>query len=333
MGNFEEKIFLFAKNTQALKKEFVWENIISKQLAALLCTLKNKEADCGAVRESHSLLKQHTGVFSAFRGNLAVCLAAMLSLSDDKEQQLKRTLDVHQMMKAQNFKSSDYLAVAAYQIAALAGPDRYLQVVQKSKAFYDAMKTDHPFITGKDDYIFAAMLGLGDIETRSGAERLEDLYRQLQQQFGGGGNVQSLSQVLLLGEADKETLERLSILRKLLHEKKCRLDREYTLSSLGMLAVLPVDPQTAAEDVSGAYHLLRAQKGFGVWACTKQQQLLYAASIVAASYMKEVEDSVLTASLSTSLSNMIIAQQAAMTASIVAVSAAASASASTTSSS
>lgn len=55
------------------------------------------------------------------------------------------------------------------------------------------MKNDHRFLTGQDDYIFSAMLGLSDIDVTQGVARMERFFQTLRPEFHTGGGVQALA--------------------------------------------------------------------------------------------------------------------------------------------
>ena len=97
------KLALFAANAQEIKKGFIWKGSLIKRLAALLYALENKPMDCDAVRASHDLIKDNTGAFSMFRGNMSLCVAAMLSLRGDRDELFSNTLSVYGMMKKAKF--------------------------------------------------------------------------------------------------------------------------------------------------------------------------------------------------------------------------------------
>ena len=78
---------------------------------------------------------------------------------------------------------------------------------------------------------------------------------------------------------------------------------------------------TITQDIEQAQQELRKHKGFGAFSVSTQEMLLYAAAITAGEYAQNAE--VLKATLSTSITNIIIAQQVAMIAAISASSAAA----------
>ncbi|MBT2289698.1 DUF4003 family protein [Paenibacillus albidus] len=309
---YAARLELFAANAQKTKKTFIWQNAMINRLAALLYAVEDKIVDDDAIRESYELIKDNTKRFSAFRGNSAISIAALLSLSPDKKTRLTDTLAVYDLMKAAKFRASDYLVVAAYQIAANTTSSQYEQTVERAKAFYDGMKANHRFLTGQDDYIFAAMLGLSDLDMERGLSSMEQLYAELKPEFPSGNSVQALTQVLVLGEETSGTSANVLALRDAFRTRDIRLDKQYTLSSLGVLSLLPCGQETLVDEVSETYDYLRTQKGFGNWAITKQELLLLSAALVAFWHVEEIRSGILTTAVSTSITNIVIAQQTAI---------------------
>lgn len=314
----QNKLALFAANTQAIKKEFPWQDSLTKRLAALIYAQDTKPIDCESIRQCHDLIKQNTGAFSTFRGNMALCLAALLSLSPGPQRLFSETLKVYDLLKGVKFRASDYLVVAAYQIAAQSNSADYPKVVNRTRAFYDDMKARHSFYTGEDDYIYTAMLGLSDLNVTAGIEGIERLYSRLKGEFRDKNSVQALSQVLVLGGSDDACMDRVLALRNAFKAEKIRLDKSFTLPVLGILALLPVEFDLIVRGIIEAQQALLAEKGFGPLSVTTQELLLFAATLVASGYGESIGEGVLTATLSTSITNIIIAQQAAMIAAITA---------------
>lgn len=319
---------LFAENTQIIKKEFIWQASLVKRLAALLYANQGKQVDCQAIRQCHQLILENTGPFSTFRGDLALCIAALLSLSPHPEETFEQTKQVYSLLKQVKFTPSDYLVVAAYQIATQAPIAQQETVVARARKFYEQMKARHFFLTGQDDYVYCAMLGLSDLDVDSGSQQVEELYSQLQPVFGGHNRVQALAQTLALGPPNDQTLGRLFALQDALRAQKIRLDREGSMPALGILALLPTDIDLLVQDLCAIRDALKEKKGFSMWSVETQELLLYAASILAAAQAKDMQDGVLTAALSTSITNILLAQQAAMIAIVAASSAAAASSSS-----
>lgn len=318
---------LFADNTQIIKNEFTWQDATMKRLAALLYVSEKKEINPSAIRECFNLIKRSTGLFSTFRGNSIMTAATLLSLRDNPDALLENTLAVYEEMKRAGYRASDYLVVAAYQIAANAPQEQYEDKIQRAKAFYDRMKKDHWFLTGQDDFIFSVMLGLSDIEVATGARRMETLYQTFRPEFHTGTGVQALTQVLVLGNDTSVTQRRILALRDALRSRGLKLDRQYTLSSLGVLALLPMEVESIVSQIEETMQLLRGKKGFGAWSVAKQELLLLSAGLVTLSSVDQIKKDVLETVLTTSITNLVIAQQTA-----IAVAAASSASAAAASS-
>jgi len=321
-----DKLDLFIGNAQKIKNGFVWQNTLTKHLAALLYALENKIIDCTAVKNCHTLIKKNAGLFSMVKGNMSLCIAAMLSLNDDSEKLFSDTMTAYSQLKAAKFHACDYLAVSACLIASNTDEQNFQNVVERARAFYDGMKKYHKFHTGEDDYIYSVMFGLSKIDPISGTERIEQIYQQLKPEFSAGGNsVQALSQALVFGEKSDEALARLTLLRNALKSRKLKLDKTYTLPALGVLSMIPVDANILADDILESQNYLRAQKGFGRLSITTQNLLLFSSAIVLSAYANEMKDSVV-ASLSTSITGIIIAQHVAIIAAVSASTAAGAAS-------
>lgn len=310
--SYISRLELFVDNAQQVREAFKWQNASVNRLAALLYAVENKRANVEAIRTCHEMIKNNTRGFSAFRGLSAICIAALLSLSAQPEQQFADTLAVYDLMKERSFKGSDYLVIAAYQIAAHTPSAQYGTVIDRTLAFYEGMKARHRFLTGRDDYIFAAMLGLSGIPVEQGVERMEQLYTALKPEFSSGNNVQALTQVLVLGGENLHTPEQVLRLRDSFRAQDIRLDRGYTLTSLGILALLPYQESELTRSVSETYEYLREQKGFGGWSINKQELLLLSAALVSYQYVDDVKNGLVQSTLSTSITNLVIAQQTAI---------------------
>ncbi|WP_172195842.1 DUF4003 family protein [Saccharibacillus qingshengii] len=317
----QNRLQLLVSNMHAIKKEFAWQSANISRLAAMLYAAEEKEADPAAIRACQEQIKQSTGVFSMFRGNLALGIAAMLSLENDPQALLNETLDVYEEMKSHKFTASDYLVVAAYEIARNTEPSRRTETIGRAKTFYDGMKENHPFLTSHDDYIFAAMLGLSTLEPGPALKRMEQFYTELKPEFHASNRLQALTQVLVLGDAGLDTTRRLAELQEGLRGRKLRMDKEYLLPSLGLLALLPAETGTIVDEIEEACTYLRDQKGFGSWSVLQQELLLLASGVVISRSVGEAQRNLTAPAISAALTNLVIAQQATMLASTAAIAA------------
>jgi hypothetical protein len=321
-----ERIDLFYNNTLSLKGKLIFNNPMLKRLTALLYASENKVVNYDEVKRCYDLIKSNAGFLSAFKGNTRLTIAALLSLKKDPEIILQNALLIYKELKNRKFIASDFLVIAAYQIASNANEQDFYNVIERTRAFYEGMKADHPFVTGMDDYIFSAMLALSDVEIDDGLKSMEELFSMLKPIFKVGMGVQSLSQVLTLGNASANVGKRVIELYGYLKELKVKPDRTYSLSSLGILALLPGEISDIAKEIFETSAELKSRAGFGAFSVTKQERLLISSGLVALNYLDRSSQGTLNVALFTSITNIIIAQQAAMAAAI-ASSAAASAAA------
>ena len=325
----QEKLMVFAENSQKIRSDFPWQDGMAKRLVASVYAMGDRTLDSDAIRECHKMIKDEVGIFSSFRGNLSLYIASALSLYEQPEQLLSDMIQVYKLLKQEKFRSSDFLAATAFEIVANAKSENFALIVNETKEFFDQMKASHRLRVGGDDYIFAAMLALSDVSLHTGVEKLNHLYSQLRSEFGittPGSSILALSQMLVLGESTDECVRNTLQLNEALRERKIRLDRTYVLPSLGVLGLLPIDKDIIINDLIAARDYLRDQKGFGALTVSDQELLLYSVSFVADSHKCDLEDSTTKANITANVTNIIIAQQVAMMAAIVAASTAAAAS-------
>jgi hypothetical protein len=111
-------------------------------------------------------------------------------------------------------------------------------------------------------------------------------------------------------------------------EKGCKLSKYQELASLGILVLISEDVEKITDEIKEVYDLLIEKKGFGKWSMTKHERTMYAASLVAAEYVKAIKKENISLTLANSITNIVTAQQTAM---IIAASSAAGAAAASSS--
>jgi hypothetical protein len=303
---------LFIANTQAIKNKFIWSSFAEeKKLAAMFYALEGRSVDIKAIKDARAYIRRNTGVFSLFRGNMELCISALLSLKSDREEAFSNTQAVYKKLRAAKFSGSDYLIMAAFQIAANASPHDYDAVIARAGAFYKGMKSRHWFCTSEDDYIFCAALALSDIDVTAGVEQIESHIKKLRGKLSawvGKNSIQGLAEVLALGCTDDKSGRAIE-LNKMLKANKLKLNREFILPILGILALLPVSDETIVRELSETKKYLRAHKGFGRFSMMDYEVLLYAAALVVNSHIDEIKSDALIATLSSSVTDIIIAMQ------------------------
>lgn len=310
--SLQSRLDLFVRNAHAVKKAFFWKNDMIKRLAALLYAAENKAVDIQAVHNGEKLIKENTGMFSSFRGNSFLSVAALLSLANSPDILLSDTLTTYDLLKDERFKSSDYLAVAACFIAARAEAGRTGPAVIRAKAYFDGIKGEHRFITGPDDCLFAALFGLSGLDVQTGLERTESFYNSLKHGFHGLNHIQSLAQVLALSGNETDLPARVRSLNDAFRAEGLKMGQGYAMASLGVLSLLPQNPGPMAREVRETCDYLRRQSGFGQWSVSKQELLLIASALYAFEAADGIGKNLMTATVSASIAGIVIMQQTAI---------------------
>lgn len=239
-----------------------------------------------------------------------------LSLSPDPEKYMAQMLAVYGELKGV-FRGSPYLTVAAAAIAQLAEPQQYEQIAKHTRTIYNRMKNAHPFLTSQEDSAFAALLALSGLDDLHIEQEMARCYAILKPSFFSGNAVQSLSQVLALGEDPAEQKCRKSLdLFEYLKRRGYKYGTNYELATLGALALLDTDIDLLCGDIMETDNFLKKQKGFGVFGIGAKQRLMYAGMLTMNDYVPNVQ-TIQIAALN-GIVSLIIAQQAALCASVTA---------------
>lgn len=310
----------FIENRDALKETFFWGSSYIYPVAAAVFVDKRKTAEVEHLEKCHEILKDNTGFFSNFRNYIKLPMVSMMAVSSDPEDKLKKVLSVYELLK-QHFFSSNYLPLASMTISDFVEPVHYEAVARRTRRIYDLMKQEHPFLTSGEDSVFAALLALSNASDEVIVQNTEECYDILKPQFFSSNAVQSLSHVLALCEGDAEMkCSRAMDLFYKLKDQGYKYGTGYELATLGVLAMLPADLGTIADDTVQVAEYLAGQRGYGILGMTKRQRLMHAGLIVTSDYLDQ-NTSIQAAAVSSTIS-LIIAQQTAVCAAIAAANAA-----------
>ena len=313
---------LFILNRDVIKGEFSWESAYIYPLCASLFTAQNKQANAASLRHCLNLLKQQTGLFSAFRGTAKMATVTSLSFAKNPEEKLTRLLYIYSELKGYFF-GSEYLSVAASSIVDMADPADYQSIVHRTRVIYERMKAAHPFLTSREDSAFAALLALSKLDDVRIEQEMERCYTLLKPYFFSGNAVQSLSHILSLDSRPAENKCRRAVeIFEFLKARGYKYGTSYELFTLGVLALLDVPVETLAGEMIEVDGFLKTQKGFGTLGVGARQRLMYAALLTMCDYVPEVQ-TMHTAALKGVVS-LVVAQQTALCAAMAASAAAAS---------
>lgn len=305
----------FIKNRDTIKSAFKWDN--DQIIASCSISFLNKGilADADKMLQCKSVLKENTGVFSNFRGNVQLPMITQLSFGANEEDKMKKTLKMYEILKKE-FSGSEYLVLASSIMADLLSEEEMVQISQKARVIYNRMKKDHPFLTSYEDTVFAVLMAVSEKSDELLMDEMEVCYQQLKEKFSKGNELQALSHMLAMVDGSaKENCDKLIALYDALTEADVKYGKYYELMALASLVMVSEEASVLVEDIKAVDTFLEKQSGYGFFGFDKKTRLMHAAMIVSCDYMKNItaDIAVMAGTLAT-----VAAQQAVMVAVIVA---------------
>jgi PP-loop superfamily ATP-utilizing enzyme len=324
------KVDLMIENFEELKRELTWDSNLLKHFCAMMYATRGKKVNADKLKEIKKYISQETSVISEYRGNNKLIIAALLSFEEDYKNFFENMLEVHKKMKTEGFKYSAYLPLAVYTIAKNVAREDLDYKIQRMHEFYKKMKENHFWLTSADDYVFAAVLAVTELEVDVTMQKVEECYKVLNEDgFYKGNDLQTLSHIIALGEeATEAKCTKAALLYNKIKEQKCSL--KYTgLATLGVLTLIASDEDKLVNDIKEVYDFIYTKSGYGMWSLEKYTRTILAANLVSDFYVDEMKKGVMQITLANSINAILIAQQqAACCAAAAAASAAASSSSS-----
>lgn len=311
----------FIKNRDELKSIFKWENDQIVSASAISFLNRGILAEGAKLEKCKKLLKENTGVFSSFRGNVEVPMVAQLAMADVPADKMRKTQKVYEMLK-QEFLGSEYLVLAASVMADMVSEEAALQMAQKARNIYNRMKKDHPFLTSGEDAVYAVLMAVSEKNDEILMDEMEVCYKKLKERFSASNEVQALAHILAIAEGSaQEKCNKVVALYDALRTSEVKYGKYYELVALASLAMLPVEQNVLVEEIKAVDAFLAEQKGYGFFGLDKKTRLMHAAMIVSCDYIRSD-----TADIAAMTGTMaaVAAQQAAMCA-VIAASAASTA--------
>lgn len=310
-----------------LRKGFPWEYALARQFGALLLTGMSHMPTVEGIKEMRTHMRRETSVFSGYRGISELMMAMMLYREPNGHALFTKTLHVHQLMRAAGFRGTTYLPMAAMALAKNTPDTLLVDAVARTSAYYKAMKAEHFWITGQDDYVYAVLLAASGRPVQPTVAMAEQLYRELSMSgLPSGNGLQSLTHVLALGEEPHEVMvERAIRVYRHLVQRRYRMT-DYRLPFLGVLSLVSATPEDLADQAIDLEGALRLVRGFGNFSCDRKTRFMLAGSLLVEQHLAGFRSEVGRTALANSIQAILLAQQAATMAAIMAASSSAAAS-------
>lgn len=279
-----KNIDLLVENYGLIKKEFLFEDMHMKRFVAMHYTLSNKKIDVDSLKNTLEFLKDETRIGSVFRSTTKFYISALLNESDTQDLLLENCVNIYSLLKDAGFDRSSHLALCAYQIAKDSNPLEYANVVERFKEIYEGLKYFHKIIIGDDDLICCTLLALSNKQVGDIVSNVELLYRSLKDEYSSSNGCLLLAQILVLLDKGPTDVKALVDLSTELKSAGIKIERANTLSTLGLLSVIPVAELELVHELANAKKYLKSQKGFSALSVTNDELTICLTSLVAMTF-------------------------------------------------
>lgn len=285
IAELKEKCDLLVRNKKILQDAFRWEAGLMSLTAATLYTDSAMTADVEQLKRCEMIMKEKTGVFSEFRGNVKMPLLCKMALSGDPEKTFANVEKLYTLLNQSKWIGDEYKIMAAITLCDHVDESDYETAVARTNEIYARMKQEHKWITSNEDIPFTAILAVSDLDIDRLIDEMEQDYRILKDTFHNSNAVQSLSHVLALDEhiADEKCARVVALFNEL-KAIKHRFGTSYELATLGTLTLLDLPEKEIAALIAEVDDYLKGQKGFGALALSANERRLFAAQLVLKQY-------------------------------------------------
>lgn len=303
----------FIENRDAIRAAFRMESEYMYPACAQIFLAAGRPVDRERLEQCKALVKSTTGVFSNFRGNIKLPLLCMLAAGDDPEERWSRTERCYALLK-EAFFGSEYLALAALLLSDTVREEDVPALAARGKGLYQRMRKEHPFLTGREDSVFALFLGQSARSDDALIEDMEACYSLLDQRFPKGDGLQTASHVLALSEAGpEEKAGRLAALFDAIRDGGGKYGKDRQLPILAALSLGNEPVEDLARDILELDGFLARQKGYkGIFGLDRRTRIMHAAMLLSLPDKGDGQREVVNAAAQQATLAMIVAQQALM---------------------
>lgn len=215
------------ENYDVLKKSFRWEQDISKWLNALAYATHKKDLNPDEIKAVMEHAKKETSMFSPFRAYSLFPICGLLNLNNDRPNDVFDNMNSNfDLMKRAGFKQTTYLPVALYTLSMVYhGPDYTGYAEKKAMDVYKEMRSNHPFLTGGDDYALAILLA----NEQGKLDRIEEYYQELKSAgFSVSNGLQMMSHILTFSDSSVGSVVKMCVeIEKTLKSNKLKVYSDY----------------------------------------------------------------------------------------------------------
>lgn len=273
---------LFISNREILHDTFKWEGDEMNRLGSSLLTARQEKADSERLRECERVLKENSGFFSIFRGQLKIAVLCNMVNKEDPEKYLRNTERAYKLMKYGRGSDDSIHALAALSIAESArSEEELLELVERTSDIFAKLKADNRIKASGSSFMTAVMLAIANITDIDSFIEKTSKCKELLSDIIPKRALNTLCMLMAASQLDVEVgCNRVRTLHHILIHQGIKVGVGYEDAVLAGLTLLNNSDEEIAAAVTYTDSFLKEQKGFGLFGCGKETRHMYAAMLV-----------------------------------------------------
>lgn len=276
-----DPVALLIANREAMRAAFPAQGLLTQGLCAFLCAPKGILLDAARVKDMRQLVRSHTELSSPFRSFPLLPLSTLLSTSLMPDSDFECVQKQYEVLRQVGFRNSPYLAEAAFW-PLLYGETLAQEVCQAAGDMLAAQRRAHRFLDAQPGCGYALAAAAAGMDVSTAHTETERGYALLKKDFPCAGTSYALARTLLLGEGDMaHNCGRVTALYHALRARGLKYGRYHELPLLGLITLLPQEPEAIAEGIGQADERLKQAQGFKSWTTGQSNRLLFALGLYA----------------------------------------------------
>lgn len=270
------------ENEQIVRKAGILQYEELAKLGALFYTAEGRTADSEKIKQSRDILKQKTGIFSNFRGNLEFAIRVRMSLEEDPEAYIDRIIAIYNKLKEGRILPGEILTMTAMTIYEQCKDQNVDQVITETREAYARIKQTHKFLTDEADMSFVALMVMSGKDVEKTIDEVETIYLTLKEKYRLHPNAVQAA-ALVLAMSNKATEQKVTDFVELfenLRAKKHGTTKGKAMSIYAAFADLDIPRDIILQEISEVDDWLKKQKGYGMLSVNTDVKRVLAATLV-----------------------------------------------------
>ena len=256
-------------------------------LCSYIYLAKRQEPNDEMIRLCREIIRENTSFFSYFRGNGQEVFITELATEEDPGRVMKLALAAYDFLR-EYFASSSYLPFLALTMARLIRPEAFAEVSARAKDIYELIRSDHFWLTGQEDVVWAGLLAMKEGRTpEEMRDEMEYCFTRLTRgDIFHHNAIQTVSHALTLCAGRMEDkCDNLQALTDGLEACGIQFSKNYEQASLAILANLGIPLDEIINDFCAVDDFLSVREGYGFWGHSRKTRYMHDVMILSAYHM------------------------------------------------